>query len=871
MAPKSPDALSSMLSTLNAEAIAAVQKLLDLLPVRLYIKNAAGEFIFVNRECARAVGFEKNREELYGKTDRHIFVSPHADETFKDEKEVIDGNLEIVEKPELETWPGGRVSWVVTSKMPLKDSDDNIVGIIGISRDTANDPYRIAVERAGVGIWCRTFDQVGNNKSVWFSPRWKEILGYRDDEIKNDSREWETRIHKLDRQKVSDAVKDHYDGKTDVYQCEYRMRNNKEEFIWIRARGKLHKENGKFIAFTGSHTDITDERQKTALNETILKTDPGFVFVKDTDHRFVFVNQSLADSWGVAPEFCIGKTDEDIYNRIFRDYPERMERAKRKSALWWMDDDKVLKGGIKLPKFEEEFIDKEGNLIWLATMKAPIDLPAPHSKEGEDPRHLLGIAIDITEKQEKDILLQKLMEHSSDSIFFKGDDGTFKLVNKDFASRVKLPPESVIGKSDEHFFDPATVEDARREEFDIFKSSKGEPGALRLMVPKFGGEPRWRLISKIPFIDAHGKKMLIGISKDVHDLVTTQRRLDKIVNNIPQCVWVKNLKLEYIMWNRAFGSRHRHEDGRFVPNQTDFDHFPKDRAQAEEFRKIDEKVIANKEALIFREDVRWEGKVVTLDTRKIPLFDDSKPEKMEVEELLGIYEDITSRLEQDKVTARATVIFELMHSLGNRMFALSGFMEAAMQECRALPADSLLLLAVKELNEWLGFFEAGIEHALEFCRSGGRSKFELVNLSVLLQNVIREGRITINVKNHIDTSLCFDAARVPIENILLQLIINTQQATEGQVNRWIHFWTVPLDNGFFCLNIMDSGPGIHEDQLKGDFFTPRPGRVGGHGLGLLYVREIILLHGGSIRTQSNSNGSYLNISLPLKQRNGHEK
>ncbi len=114
--------------------------------------------------------------------------------------------------------------------------------------------YAQAIEGAQIGLW----DWNLENNTIHFEPRWKEMLGYRDDELLNSFETWQERVHPEDLPSALQAIQDNIEGRTPFYDCTHRLRHKDGHWVWIEDKGKtFFNQDGKAIRMVGVHNDIS--------------------------------------------------------------------------------------------------------------------------------------------------------------------------------------------------------------------------------------------------------------------------------------------------------------------------------------------------------------------------------------------------------------------------------------------------------------------------------------------------------------------------------------------------------------------------------------------------------------------------------------
>ena len=113
--------------------------------------------------------------------------------------------------------------------------------------------YNLAIETTDAGVW----DWDIENNIVILSQRWKNMLGYEENEIEDSYDSWRRLWHPDDSLMISQAVKNHLEGKSHRYEIVYRILHKDGIYRWMMTRGDIIRDSkGKPIRFIGTNIDI---------------------------------------------------------------------------------------------------------------------------------------------------------------------------------------------------------------------------------------------------------------------------------------------------------------------------------------------------------------------------------------------------------------------------------------------------------------------------------------------------------------------------------------------------------------------------------------------------------------------------------------
>ena len=118
--------------------------------------------------------------------------------------------------------------------------------------------YARAVRGANDGLWDLDLRQ----GRIYYSERWKSMLGYEEGEIGWETTEWFGRVHPSERVELEGTINAHLEGKTAHFEFEHRVLHKDGEYRWMLSRGlAVRDEEGRAVRMAGSQTDVTDRKK----------------------------------------------------------------------------------------------------------------------------------------------------------------------------------------------------------------------------------------------------------------------------------------------------------------------------------------------------------------------------------------------------------------------------------------------------------------------------------------------------------------------------------------------------------------------------------------------------------------------------------
>ena len=486
------------------------------LPDAIYFKDAASRFTRINKTQAQRMGLADPSEAI-GKSDFDFFTPEHAQPAFEDEQEIIRTGEPMVAKEEKETWPDGTVTWVVSSKMPLRQTNGEITGTFGVSHDITQRREAEEANRFLASIVEASTDAISGVSLDGTIASWNlgaELMyGYRADEVKG--------------KPISILIPPERAGETDQIVKELKQGKQFANFETVRLAKDGRRIDVSLTVFpitdsqgriTGSAAiarDITaskraekELRQEKSRAQMYFDIAGAMLLVLNPDQEVVRINAKGCQILGYKSEEVVGKRwchhfvavpDRDWLNVAFANLAagetERVERLENRVL--------TKAGEVRLISWHNTVIRDEAGKI-VATLSSGEDITERKRAEEE-------LSLERN-------LLRTLIDTMPDSVFVKDTEGRVVIDNVAHRRLIGAHTQAeVVGKTVFDYFPSEFASRYAADERAVLAS--GQP-LINREEPTVDQKrnPRWLSTDKVPLRDQSGNTIgIVGVSHDITD------------------------------------------------------------------------------------------------------------------------------------------------------------------------------------------------------------------------------------------------------------------------------------------------------------------------------------------------------------------
>jgi PAS domain S-box-containing protein len=353
----------------------------------IYFKDRQGHHVRVNRQLLESLGLEA--EQVIGKTDVDLYGQDFGAKTLADDLRVMETGEPLIGRVEQRHLPDGRINWTLSTKVPLRDQQGQIIGLVGVTRQIndviqiqealreSEKRFRLISELTSDFAYAVRIGADGELIGEWGVGAFEEILGIPlEDKVLLQN--WLHFIHPDDLPEIKRHLQVLRSGRSDV--AEFRVvvnqgANQREDIRWLRnySRPECDEAGKKIIRIYGAAQDITErKRAEVALKRSeaemslILNSMSEMFAHYDRDLTIIWANEASADS--VPPE--VASSPQDLVgHHCYELWHHRTTPCKNCPVLRCMETGTLQETEMRTPDGRVWFLrgypvfDEQGDVI----------------------------------------------------------------------------------------------------------------------------------------------------------------------------------------------------------------------------------------------------------------------------------------------------------------------------------------------------------------------------------------------------------------------------------------------------------------------------------------------------------------------------
>ncbi|MGD0548597.1 MAG: PAS domain S-box protein, partial [Terracidiphilus sp.] len=447
--------------------------------------------------------------------------------------------------------------------------------------------FRIMADSCPIGIWVTD----AQGAMLFMNRTYRSFFGDACEDLQQDS--WQLTLHTEDApaffHSFAQTLKDHAS-----FKAECRCRRADGEWRWVEtfADPRFSQEK-EFLGLVGTSKDITERRQVEAdlaqareaaeaanrglsaqhallenerrILRSFMENIPDFMYVKDTESRFVVANAALAEWAGVnKPEEMLGKTDFDFYpDEVARGFYEDEQRVIRSGQPIFNKEETSCSGAAsetaywlttKVPLF-----DSDGRVTGVAgvgrdiSARKRVEAELVRAREDAEASNRLLSAQNAVLNSERQ-MLRALIDNIPDLMWVKDAESRFVVANREVARFNGMEkPDELLGKTDFDFFPPEIAIGFHEEEQSVIRSGQPMVDREETSSDSVTGEIRYCLSTKVPLFDGEGRTAgIAGIGRVITERKKAENALRESNRQLQEAtVRANELALEAASANQA--------------------------------------------------------------------------------------------------------------------------------------------------------------------------------------------------------------------------------------------------------------------------------------------------------------------------------
>ena len=542
--------------------------------------------------------------------------------TKKTETEIVPGSPD----------PNSPVKWLELYSYPIMDSDSGEVkGVVEFVRDITqhvkdrdklnSQKERLAniVEGTDAGTWEWN---IQTGKTV-FNERWAQFIGYTLEELSPTTIDtWMEFTHPEDLEKCKEELDKYFRGKTNLYECEHRMKHKDGSWIWLLARGKVVSwtEDGKPLWMFGTHQNITKRKEtEIRLNKSeekyreLFEGAPIGIFRTNSQGKAIMANSTMAHILGFStPEESIAYYD-NLAEQLYVDSQRRREFFQIVKDQGWVEN------------FEYKAKRKDGKHIWLS-------MTAQVVTDKDDNDFVIdGFASDVTERKETERQLEEsenfisaLLNNLNVGVVACNEEGILTYFNKKTEEFHGLPQKNIPPEEWADYYDLYSEDGKTKlsiEEIPLYRALNGEYfNEIEMVIKPKEGDALSILNSGQPLKDTQGN--ITGAVVAMHD-ITDRKLKEKQLIELNQQLSQQNE--EIASQNEEYEALNEELNEKNTEVQKSNTELKKAKEKAEESEKYFRLLISNAPYAIF---IQTNWKFAYVNYQAMELFGAEKAEEL---------------------------------------------------------------------------------------------------------------------------------------------------------------------------------------------------------------------------------------------------